>query len=473
MKILIIDDEENLVNVMKINFEKKGYEVRTAYTGRSGIEEFAKFAPTCVLTDLKMPDINGLEVLKEIKTADYDVPVILITAYGSVESAINAVKMGAYDFIAKPFDFEVLHKLVKEAIEMYQVIRNEKSYLTSEIERAFPGVVGKNKKMKEIFDIIADISYSNANVFITGESGTGKDLIARTIHFLSSRKSGAFIVINCAALPEDLLEAELFGYEKGAFTSALSDKPGLFEVANGGTIFLDEISEMSSKLQAKLLNAIQNREIRRVGGIKSIKIDVRFIASSNKNIEKEVQEKRFREDLYYRLNVIRIHLPALRERKEDISLLSSYFIRKFSRKNSKNIKGLSNEALFKLMNYDFNGNVRELENIIEKAVILEKSEYITAKHIEIESIGISPGEEEGEEDIIKIQCLLPIERGFEHILRIYEKGEKELILKTIAKYPRFSNQEIADFLATNRRILELRMKKYGINKKDIAGTEEV
>ncbi len=470
-RVLIIDDEENLVNVMKINFEKKKYQVKTAYNGKSGLKEFSKFKPHCVLTDLKMPDITGIEVLKEVKKIDFDVPVILITAYGSVESAVNAVKVGAYDFISKPFDFEILHKMVKEAIDMYLIVRNEKSYLSSEIERAFPGVVGKNRKMKEIFDIISEISGSAANILLTGQSGTGKDLVARTIHYVSKRKSGPFIVINCAAVPEDLLEAELFGYERGAFTGAMTEKPGLFEVANGGTVFLDEISEMSPKLQAKLLNAVQNREIRRVGGVKSIKIDVRFIASTNKDIEEEVAEKRFREDLYYRLNVIRINLPPLKQRKEDIPLLSSFFMKKFSLKNSKKIKGISPEALSKLMNYEYPGNVRELENIIEKGVIMEKGDYLGDETLQISLTSHTPvdSEEGVGENMVKVRCLLPIENGFEHLNFMQEDAEKEIILRALALHPEMSNQEISEFLGTNRRILELRMKKHNISKKDIKG----
>jgi DNA-binding NtrC family response regulator len=465
-KLLIIDDEKNLVNVMRINFEKKGYNVRTANNGTDGLELFKKFLPNCVLTDLRMPDINGVDVLKAIKRIDFDIPVIIITAYGSVEKAVNAVKLGAYDFISKPFDFEKLHKMIKEAIDMYLIVRNEKSYLSSAIERAFPGMVGKNKKMKEIFNTIADISDSSANILITGGSGTGKDLIARTIHYVSKRKSAPFIVINCAAVPEDLLEAELFGYEKGAFTGAINLKPGLFDVANGGTIFLDEIADMSPRLQAKLLTAIQNREIRRVGGVITISIDVRFITSTNKSIEKEVQEKRFRDDLYYRLNVIRINLPLLRQRKEDIPLLASFFTKKYSQKNEKKMKGLTENALTKLMSYNYPGNVRELENIIEKAVILEKGEYVTEKSIELD-ISEYGANHERNPDFISVRSNIPLEKGFEHFTKLYNDIEKEILIRILIKYPNESNQKLAEHLGINRRVLELRLKKHNLNKKEL------
>ncbi len=466
-RILIIDDEKKLANVLMMNFQRRNFEVMTANTGKEGVNAFKNFKPICVITDLKLPDFDGFEVLKKIKEIDFDVPIILITAYGSVEKAVNAVKLGAYDFVTKPFDFKELYRLVNDSIEMMAVVSNEKNYLDNEVAKVFPGIIGKSKKMKEIFSLIADISGSTANLFITGESGTGKDLIARTVHYVSKRKSGPFIVINCAAVPEELLEAELFGYERGAFTGASQAKPGLFEIANGGTIFLDEISEMSSRLQAKLLTAIQNKEIRRVGSVKNIKIDVRFISSTNRNIEKEVLEKRFREDLYYRLNVIRMDLPPLRERKEDIPMLISYFIKKFNKKNDKQIKGINNEGLLRLINYDFPGNVRELENIIEKSVVIEKTSTITEKSINLKAMFTTFSDEENE-NIVDIKGNIPLENGFSHLLKIYEKAEKEVIIKVISKFPNETNDKLAEYLGTNRRILELRMRKYGITKKDFS-----
>ena len=466
-KILIIDDEKKLANVLMMNFQRRGFKVLTANTGKDGVKAFKEFKPICVITDLKLPDFDGFEVIKKIKEIDFDVPIILITAYGSVEKAVNAVKLGAYDFVTKPFEFKSLFKLVNESMDMLSVVTSEKNYLDHEVAKVFPGIIGKSKKMKEIFNLIADISGSIANLFITGRSGTGKDLVARTVHYVSKRKSGPFIVINCAAVPEELLEAELFGYEKGAFTGANQVKPGLFEIANGGTIFLDEISEMSSRLQAKLLTAIQNKEIRRVGSIKNIKIDVRFISSSNRNIEKEVMEKRFREDLYYRLNVIRMDLPPLRERKEDIPMLISYFIKKFNKKNGKQIKGISNEGLLRLINYEFPGNVRELENIIEKSVVIEKTNTITERSINLNAM-FETYSLENEADIIDIKCNIPLENGFSHLLTIYEETEKEIIIKTLSKFPNENNEKLAEYLGTNRRILELRMRKYGLTKKNFS-----
>jgi DNA-binding NtrC family response regulator len=375
-RILIAEDEEitlkHLVNTLKT----EGYEVVGVSNGREAVEALQRERFDLVITDIKMPEMSGMEVLERAKEIDPDIEVMIITGFGSIGSAVEAIKKGAYDYITKPFDLDEL--LIKARnIQEKKVLKKEitafKAYFAINQQIA---IIAKSKSMQDILQTMENIKDSDCNVLLTGETGTGKTLIAKIIHFTSKRQNMPFLSINCATLTEELLASELFGHERGAFTGAVKTKQGLIEIADGGTLFLDEISEMTTNLQAKLLKVIEDKEFYRVGGTRPIRVNVRFIAATNQDVKKAVQEGKFREDLYYRLNVMEIFIPPLRERKEDIEPLSNYLLKKHLAKTNKKIKGFSKEAMDILMNYSFPGNVRELENIIERAIILEKTDMI-------------------------------------------------------------------------------------------------
>ncbi len=382
MKILVIDDEKNIGEVIKLLFEKENYEVETAQTGREGIEKIKNDFFDVIISDIKLPDTSGMEILKMAKEIHPEIPIIMITAYASTSTAIEAMKLGAEDYITKPFDIEELRIIVRRAYEKKKLeIENKKLQKLIEEKYSFENIIGKSKQMREIFLLIDKIAPIDSTVLITGESGTGKDLIAKAIHFRSLRKEGPFVAINCASIPENLLESELFGYKRGAFTGAVTSKAGLFQEANKGTLFLDEIGELPQGLQAKLLRVIQDKKIRPLGGTQEREVDVRIIAATNHDLEKMVKDGNFREDLFYRLNVINIDIPPLRKRKEDIPILVNHFIEKMNKKLGKNIKGASSELLEVFFIYDWPGNVRELENIVERLMILEEEEILTIKHL--------------------------------------------------------------------------------------------
>ncbi|MCK4352218.1 sigma-54-dependent Fis family transcriptional regulator [candidate division WOR-3 bacterium] len=376
-KILIVDDESVLRETLSDWLQKESYNTETAITGEEAIEKNKNNKFDIAIVDLKLPGIDGIEVLRRLKKMNPEMPVIIITAYASIETAVEAMKQGAYDYFVKPFNLEEVSLVIKKIIEHQKLITENIALREQLRERySFENVIGKSQKMQEIFKLIEAIADSNSTILIQGESGTGKEIIARAIHQRSSRANRPFITVNCAAIPENLLESELFGYEKGAFTGAIQTKKGRFELANGGTLFMDEITDMKPNTQVDLLRVLQEREFRRVGGGKLIPIDVRIITSSNKNIEEEVASGNLREDLYYRLNVISIQLPPLRERREDIPLLVQHFLKKYSKKTNRVIKGMSKEALELFTRYNWPGNVRELENVIERAVILGKDEFL-------------------------------------------------------------------------------------------------
>ncbi|MFN3406552.1 MAG: sigma-54-dependent transcriptional regulator [Caldimicrobium sp.] len=375
-KILVAEDEEITLKHLLNTLKREGYEVVAARDGSEAIELLQKERFDVVITDIKMPKISGMEVLDKAKEIDPDIEVLIITGFGSIGSAVEAMKKGAYDYITKPFDLDELIIKVKNILER-KVLRREnialKAYFAMNKRLS---IIAKSKIMQDILQTIENIKDSDCNVLITGETGVGKSLIAKIIHFTSKRQNMPFLSINCATLTEELLTSELFGYEKGAFTGAVKTKPGLVEIAHKGTLFLDEISEMSPNLQAKLLKVIEEGEFYRVGGTRPIKVDVRFIAATNQDVRAAIREGRFREDLYYRLNIMEIHIPPLRERREDIEPLANYFLKKHLAKTNKKIKGISKEAMNILLNYSFPGNVRELENIIERAILLEKFDWI-------------------------------------------------------------------------------------------------
>lgn len=370
-KILLVDDEKKIKETLKIVLENEGYEVQTANNGVEALNLLEKEYFDVTLTDNRMPGMNGLELMREINKNDIKTAVIFITAYADIKDAVEAIKLGAYNYLEKNFTTEELLSVIKEAIEKQKMIeKNDILKKKLKSHSPFHGIVGESKKIKEIKNLIYKIADSKASVLLMGESGTGKELFARAIHQCSQRRNKPFVAINCAALPQTLLESELFGYEKGAFTGALKQKKGKFELANGGTLFLDEIGEMNLETQSKLLRVLQEKEYERVGGLKPIKVDIRIVAATNVDLEEAIKQGRFREDLYYRINVIPIEIPPLRERKEDIPMLAEYFLKVFNGEYGKNIELISMEVLDIFMEYEWPGNARELKNIIESAVAI-------------------------------------------------------------------------------------------------------
>jgi DNA-binding NtrC family response regulator len=380
--VLIVDDEADMRELLQDVLSDHGFQVATASNGREALQRLGEQDYRVVLTDLRMKGMEGLELLTEIKRSFPDVNVVLMTAFGSIEAAVEAMKQGAYDFLTKPVKTEDVVRITQRAARE-AALRREVAHLRREVhkEYSFHQILGKSKAMREVFELIRRVSDSPTNILITGESGTGKELVAKAIHFNSDRRHAPFVPVNCAAIPETLLESELFGHVKGSFTDAKNDKRGLFEEASGGTLFLDEISELPMPLQAKLLRAIQEKEIRRVGATRAIAVDVRIIAATNLALAEEVKAKRFREDLYYRLNVIEIRLPPLRERREDIPLLLDAFLKKCAEASHKPIRGLNESALGLLLDYAWPGNVRELENVVERAVTLSRGAHITPEDL--------------------------------------------------------------------------------------------
>lgn len=370
-RILIVDDEDSVCQMLRDVLEDEGYRVEIALDGHEALRKMKSLDVDAVLLDIRMPGLDGMQVLKLAQEAGITVPVVLITAYGTTETAIQAMKLGAFDYVLKPFNIEELLMTIKKAVEMER-LASELAALRQELSDQVPPeeMIGRSPVMQEVYKSIGKVADSNVTVLILGESGTGKELVARAIHRNSRRHQGPFVKINCAAIPENLLESELFGYEKGAFTGALTRKLGKFELAHRGTIFLDEISEIKPATQAKLLRVLQEKEFERVGGTDTIKVDVRILAATNKNLEEMVREGLFREDLYFRLNVVSIVLPPLRERREDIPLLVDHFLKKYASELQKEIKGFSPEALKLLKEYDWPGNVRELRNVCERAVVM-------------------------------------------------------------------------------------------------------
>jgi two-component system response regulator PilR (NtrC family) len=381
-KILVVDDDEGIREFLEIMLTREGYDVTTAPDATKALSRCRKEIFDLILTDLRMPKVDGIEFLKAVKDISQETMVILITAYASPETAVSAMKEGAYDYIEKGFNIEDIKTIISGALDKKGVKREDALFI-KEVEDAvsFANMIGKSKGMLKVYSLIKKVAETPTNVLILGESGTGKELVARAIHANSQRKNVPFAVINCGGVPESLLESELFGYVKGAFTGAYGDKPGLFEIARGGTIFLDEIGDLPPLLQVKLLRVVQEKTFRRVGGTEEKKVDVRIISATNKNLEEKVKDGSFREDLYFRLNVIPINIPPLRERKEDIPVLTKHFIEKCSKEFGKEIRTISSYAMELLMKYPFPGNVRELENIIERSVAMETSNIILPENL--------------------------------------------------------------------------------------------
>jgi len=381
-QLLVVDDDLGHLKTLKTIINSWGYGVSVADDGAKAVENVKAGPYDLIIMDVRMAEMNGIEALKQIKTYNPAIPILIMTAYSSVDSAVEALKAGAYDYLTKPLDFEVLKLSLDRALE-HTSLKTENKHLKDKLSADFEmkNIIGRSKKMKEMIDMLAMIAPSEATVLISGESGTGKELIAKSIHYNSSRRDHPLVVVNCAALTETLLESELFGHEKGSFTGADKRREGRFMQADKGTIFLDEIGETSANMQAKLLRVIQEREIQRVGGEETLHVDVRILAATNRSLQNDVTNGKFREDLYYRLNVVTLAVPPLRDRYDDIPLLTQHFVKKFAEKNRKPVKGLSPLAMDMLLKYEWPGNVRELENMIERAVILLTGDYITEKDL--------------------------------------------------------------------------------------------
>lgn len=443
IKILVVDDEEIVRESLVEWLKEDGYYAEAAADGFEALEKLKEKNWDIALVDLKMPKMDGIELLEKIKEQSPDTQVIIFTAYATVHTAVQAIKKGAYDYLVKPLDPEEVSLLIERLIRSQELVR-EVSYLRKELSKQykFHDLISKSPKMQQIFELAKVVAKSNSNVLILGESGTGKELLARAIHNESPRANGPFVAVSCVAIPDTLLESELFGHEKGAFTDAIAQKKGKFELAHGGTLFLDEIGDISPKMQLALLRVLEEREFTRVGGTKPIKVDVRIIAATNRNLQKAVEEGRFRDDLYYRLNVITIHIPPLRERKEDIPLLVEHFVEKFNIQMGKRVKGVSQEAMRLLMEYDWPGNVRELENVMERAMVITKGELITPEDL-----------------------FLPTSRKAEENPMSLEAVEKAHILKVLNETG-WNIQRSAQILGIDRTTLYHKIRRYGLKRPD-------
>ncbi len=442
-RIAVVDDEEIVCKRLKRFLEKEGYLVETFLDGESFLQRMANNPFNLVVLDLKLPQMDGLQVLERIKTISADTEVIIVTAYGSIESAIEATKIGAFHYITKPIKLDEFYSYVNKAKEKVFLTLENKQFKETLARYTFRELVGKSSKMQKVYELIIKVAPVDCNVLIQGETGTGKELVAKAIHYHSPRKRAPFVSFNCGGFTEELIASELFGYEKGAFTGAYYTKIGLLESANGGTVFLDEIGEMPLSMQVKLLRVLQEKKIMRVGGVKPISLDVRIIAATNRDIKKMVEEGTFREDLFYRLNVVNIVLPPLRERKEDIPLLINHFLNKYNALFGKDIKGISQEALSKVLTYPFPGNVRELENMIERAVALAEKKEITLEDLppDLNTFEIKT------EETITISPL--------------EEQEKNYI-KQVLEQTGYNKIKAAKILGLSRTTLWRKMKKYGL-----------
>jgi len=455
-RILVVEDDASMGFFLSEAMRKEGYQVDVVASGEEALERIAQDLFHLVILDLKLPSMDGMEVLANIKMTNPEMAVIMITAHGSKDIAIEAIRKGAYDYFTKPFDIKEMRVVVKRALER-GYLQDELRQLRETVEkrRGFYNIVGNSKGMRDVFDMAETVFDNDVTVLITGESGTGKELIAEAIHYNSPRRAKPLVKFNCVAIPETLLESELFGYEKGAFTGATRQKPGKFELANYGTFLLDEIGDMTLATQAKLLRVLQEREVERVGGVKPIKVDVRIIASTNHDLAQLVREQRFREDLYFRLNVLPIHIPPLRERREDIPLLVDHFINLSTTKLHKDVERFSDDAMDLLINYSWPGNVRELENVVQRAVILSKERVIQEWSLPPD---IRRQSKEAFFDLEKLEADLPLNEKVEMLVA---EAEKRLILQALDKVE-WKRERAASLLRISLKTLYNKMNKYGL-----------
>jgi len=455
-RILIADDEDVIRFVLHEALGKEGYEIEEASNGEEAVLKARNTSFDLVILDIKMSRMDGIEALKEIQKIDPGIPVVMITAYGNSQIAMQAVREGAYDYFNKPFDVNEIRIVIKRALEKRR-LQNQIERLENQIlqEFRFDRIIGTSPKMQEVFALVNKVITNDVNVLVGGESGTGKELVAQAVHYHSYRSKKPFVKVSCVAIPETLLESEMFGHERGAFTGAHQTKLGKFELAQGGTLFLDEIGDMPLSLQVKLLRVIQERELERIGGTKTIKVDIRLIASTNRNLAEAVKEQTFREDLYFRINVLPIYLPPLRERVDDIPLLVQHFIKYYNQKIGKHVKKVSDEVMKILMDYSWPGNVRELENVIQRAIILSIGDTITPDILP-PNLHVSP----------LIPELSHIAEDFnlpmlERIQLVTDKIEEQMIRAALVK-ANFRRQETADLLGISRKSLHNKMQKYGL-----------
>lgn len=456
-RVLVVDDEKLIRWSLRENLAKSGYEVVEAENGSDALKAFAESLPDIVLLDVNLPDMSGIDVLRSIKGIDKDVPVIIITAFGNIQTAVDAMKFGAYDFIEKPFEIEKLNIVMDKALENAFLRREVSRYKALSGDYGFEHIIGNSPKMQELKMVVKKISQSSAaTVLLEGETGTGKDFIARVIHNQSNRAHKSFVDVNCAALPENLIESELFGYERGAFTGAGNAKKGLFELSNGGTIYLDEIGDMNYDLQAKLLKVIDSKTFRRLGGTAEIMTDVRIIAATNRDLQSKIKAGTFREDLYWRLKVIPLTMPPLRERGEDILLISQKFIERFDLEFKKHVKGLSPETKKLFLMYKWPGNVRELKNVIERAMILENEEYITPDYLPAEVVQAGAVRASQPKPCEELGLTIP-EGGVD-----IENIERELLKKALLM-AKGNQSKAARLLNLGRDAFRYRVQKFGLD----------
>jgi two-component system response regulator AtoC len=467
-QILVVDDEPNLRRVLRAQLERDGYDVHTAADGEQALALLHEHHIDLVITDLRMPKLDGMELLRRITALEDPMPVVMITAHGTVDTAVEALKTGAFDYITKPFDQEEVRTIVRKAVRTQDLSATEASRpsLVGGLEGGRYGIIGQSPNLVELYTVLDRVADTPTTVLVTGESGTGKELVARALHENSSRRDKPFIKVNCAAIPRDLMESELFGYERGAFTGAVGSKPGRFELASGGTLFLDEIGSIPVEMQVKLLRALQESEFERVGGVKTIRVDVRLVAATNTDLKKEIAAGGFREDLYYRLNVVPMRLPPLRERREDIPLLVSHFVRKFDARLRKNVTGIEPEALSVLLEHPWPGNIRELENVIERAVLfcdgaeLRPSDLPNELHRTPEPPSTAPATKQpapaspAATDGLK-----------EQVKAAMSRLERELIVKALEQTGG-NVTHAARLLKISRKGLQLKMKELGLRERD-------
>ena len=463
-QVLIVDDEPNLRKILAAQLSRDGYEVMTAEDGEQGLTMLRENHIDLVVTDLKMPKVDGMMLLRQALRESPDLPIVMITAHGTVDTAVEALKLGAFDYLTKPFDKDEVRQVVAKALKTRQLAQEEATTESTPDPGARFGIIGKSAGLTDLYAVLERVADTPTTVLITGESGTGKELVARALHDHSTRRDKPFIKVNCAAIPKELIESELFGYERGAFTGAVSSKPGRFELANGGTLFLDEIGEIPVEMQVKLLRALQESEFERVGGIKTIHVDVRLVAATNRDLKKLIAAGGFREDLFYRLNVVSIRLPALRERDTDIPLLVEHFLAKFNERLKKQVTGVEPEALDILSAYGWPGNIRELENVMERSVL-----FCDAQKLRVEDL---PGELRGSagsvapptSDASGGDMPLSAEGGLkEHVKVAMSRLERDLVSRAL-KQTSGNVTHAARLLKISRKGLQLKMKELGLRE---------
>ncbi|HNS95944.1 MAG TPA: sigma-54 dependent transcriptional regulator [Polyangiaceae bacterium] len=465
-QVLVVDDEANIRRVLSAQLAREGYEVHTAEDGERALAILREHHIDLVITDLRMPKMDGMALLRHAIEIDPDLPVVMLTAHGTVDNAVEALKTGAFDYITKPFDQTELRAIVAKGLRTRNLANAELGLdARAHVEGAKFGIIGDSKPLQEMYSVIERVADTPTTVLITGESGTGKELVARALHENSSRRDKPFIKVNCAAIPKDLMESELFGYERGAFTGAVNAKPGRFELASTGTLFLDEIGEIPIEMQVKLLRVLQESEFERVGGIKTIQVDVRLVASTNRDLKKEIAAGAFREDLFYRLNVVPIELPSLRHRREDIPLLTQHFIQKFNERLNKSVAGVEKESLELLRQYSWPGNIRELENVIERAVLFCDGTNITPADLspevrETQTPSCPPVVSVSIEDAV-----LSSDGLKEQVRAARTRVERELIVRALEQTA-YNVTHAARILKISRKGLQLKMKELGLRDRE-------